>query len=173
MNSTDCPKTGLLTKIPYSLFVFYKIATFVPAFIGLYAIWIYAESLLWVFGYVLLFLMHIVIIFKRKCTHCSYYRLPGNTLQCMWLWGVPKFFKENPAPEGKLNKVYTPVGMSLVTFFPVYWLGNNWALLILYFASIAVLVLSLFLFTCSRCTYFGCSYNKVPEIKRNTYLNTH
>jgi hypothetical protein len=62
------------------------------------------------------------------------------------------------------------MGMAIVAFFPVYWLLNNWALLVLYFVSISVLVSSLFLFTCSKCTYFGCTHNQVSQELRDRYM---
>ena len=172
MSHAECPKTGLFNRIPFALFIYYKLATFVPAFIGIYTIYSYAKSLLWVFAYIFIFLVHMTIIYKMKCTHCTYYLIPGDKLYCMWLWGVPKLFKEDTRPESQFNKVYVPVGMAIVAFFPVYWLFNNWALLVLYFVSLAVLVLSLFLFTCSKCTYFNCSHNQVsPELKENYLAN--
>lgn len=170
MSHAECTKTGLLKKIPFVLFVYYKLATFVPAFIGIYAIILYAESLLWVVGYILIFLVHMSIIYKMKCTHCSYYMLPGDKLHCMWLWGVPKIFEAKSDPESGFNKIYVPIGMAIVAFFPVYWLLKNWVLLVLYFVSIAVLVLSLFLFTCSKCTYFGCTHNQVSQELRDRYM---
>lgn len=154
------------------MFLYYKLATFVPAFIGIYAIYCYAKSLLWLFAYIFIFLVHLAIIFKIKCTHCIYYMFPGDKLYCMWLWGAPKLFKEDTCPESRFNKVYVTVGMAIVAFFPVFWLLNNWALLILYFVSLAVLVSSLFLFTCSKCTYFNCSHNQVsPELKGKYLAN--
>ena len=175
MSHSECTKTGGLKKIPFTLFVYYKLATFVPAFIGIYSIFIYAESLLWLGFYITIFLVHMSIIFKIKCTHCSYYMLPEKKLLCMWLWGVPKIFEANPDPESGFNKVYVPLGMTIVAFFPVYWLLNNLALLVLYFVSLAVLVSSLFLFTCSRCTYFGCTHNQVSQELKDNYIaiNAH
>jgi predicted neutral ceramidase superfamily lipid hydrolase len=170
MSQAECPKTGLLKKIPFALFIYYKLATFVPAFIGIYAIYTYAGSLLWVFAYISIFVVHMAIIYKIKCTHCTYYMLPGDKLHCMWLWGVPKIFRKDTRPESGLNKVYVPFGMAMVAFFPVYWLLNNWALLALYFVSMAVLVASLFLFTCTRCTYFECTHNQVSRELKDRYL---
>ena len=159
----------MLEKIPYRHFIFYKLATFIPAFVGTYAIFHYSESIGWVIGYFALFLVHVSIIFRLKCTHCSYYKAPGKHLNCMWLWGIPKIFKANPKPESGFNKFYVPTGMAVVTLYPVYWLFNSWVLLIIYFSSIAVLVSSLFLFTCSKCTYFECSHNQVPKEIKEKY----
>jgi len=170
MNPSECIKLGLLVKVPYTLFIYYKLATFVPAVIGLYAIFHYSGSLGWTGGYLLVFFTHASAVFKLKCTHCTYYRSPGNALKCMWLWGVPKIFTYNPKPESAINKVYIPVSVSVVAFFPVYWLLNSLVFLSLYFASLAVLVLSLVLFACSKCTYFKCRFNRVPSKLRKLYL---
>jgi hypothetical protein len=171
MSNTDCRKIELLERIPFAMFIYYKIATFIPAFIGMYAIYRYGESSLWVFGYVLTFLIHVSIVYRIKCPHCTYYQLPGKKLQCMWLWGIPKIYRENPNPESPLNRVYVPVGMAVVMFFPVYWLLSNLLLLVLYFVFTAVMVASLFMSTCSRCTYFGCTHNRVPKEVKGRYKN--
>lgn len=161
MNQLDCREPGTYRRIPFAVYLFYKVATFVPAMIGLYAIFLYSSSYLWLGGFILLFLIHVSIVYKIKCTHCHYYKLPDPYLQCMWLWGVPKIFKANPSPENIINKIYIPLGMMIVAFYPVIWLINNWILLILYFSSLVVLVSSLFLFTCSKCAYTECPHNRV------------
>jgi hypothetical protein len=43
-------------------------------------------------------------------------------------------------------------------------------LLVLYIVSITLLVSSLFLFTCSKCTYFGCTHNQVSRELRDRYM---
>jgi hypothetical protein len=153
------------------MFIYYKIATVIPACIGMYAIYRFSDSFLWVLGYVLTFFVHVSIVYRIKCTHCTYYRLPGRKLRCMWLWGTPKLFKADTNPEGPFNRVYIPFGMAVVTFFPVYWLLNSPLLLVLYFVFTAAMVASLFLLTCSRCTYFGCRFNRVPSDVRNCCRN--
>ena len=169
MSEYECRKTGLLKEVPYSMFVFYKIATFVPAFAGIYAIYMFGESLGWVIGYLLVFMIHVSIVYRLKCTHCSYYKNPGRSLKCMWLWGMPKIFNDRPGPESAVSKAYIPFGMAVVAFFPVYWLLNSWILLVLYFVSIAVLVSALFLFTCSKCTFFDCAHNRVSGELKEAY----
>lgn len=60
--------------------------------------------------------------------------------------------------------------MTVLTFFPVYWLRFQWELLLLYFLSIGVVLLSIGLNECPRCLNFACPHNRVPDEVREAYL---
>jgi hypothetical protein len=62
--------------------------------------------------------------------------------------------------------------MSVLAFFPVFWLVQEWPLLIIYFLGIAGLVMSISLNECSRCVNFACGNCGVPEELRRAYLRT-
>lgn len=167
-----CSKTGLITETAFSRFLYYKLVTLVPFCTAVIAITKYSETIHWTLAYIGLCLSHAVIVYTIKCPHCAYYKIGEKTHKCRIFWGVPKIYKERPGPESRFVGIYIPIGMSILTFFPVYWLRFQWELLLLYFLSVGVFVASISLHECSRCIYFECKNNRVPEDVRKTYLET-
>lgn len=164
-----CPETGLLTKPEFSRFVYYKLLTLIPVSAGVIAIARYSEAFYWPFVYVGLCLFHAGIMFTIKCPHCPYYKMDGKLHHCFMIWGMPKVYEPRSGPESRSVGFYAPIGMAVLTLFPVYWLRFQWELLLLYLLSIGVLLTSIGLNECPRCINFECAHNKVPEEIRRVY----
>lgn len=75
----------------------------------------------------------------------------------------------SPGPEAAWVGRYAMFGMAVLTFFPVYWLWQEWPLLLIYFFGIAALVMSIGLHQCSRCLNFDCGHCSVPGELRREY----
>ncbi len=101
---------------------------------------------------------------------CPYYKADGKIHRCFMTWGIPKIYKAMPDPERRIVGIFAPIGMLVLTLFPVYWLWFEWELLLLYSLSIVVLLTSIGLNECPRCLNFERGHNKVPEEVWNTYL---
>lgn len=164
-----CPETGLLLRHEVSRFVYYKLLTLIPVSVAVIGIARYSEAFYWPFVYIGLCLLHAGIMFTIKCPHCPYYKMDGKLHHCFMISGVPKIYKPRPGPESRLVGIYAPVGMAVLTFFPVYWLWFQWELLLIYLLSVVVLVTSIGLNECPRCLNFECAHNKVPEDVRKAY----
>jgi len=168
----SCPSTGLITRHEISRYAYYKLLTLIPVSAALIAISRYSDAIYWPFVYIGLCLLHAGIMFTIKCPHCPYYKADGKTHQCFMFWGIPKIYKPRPGPEKRIVSIYAPIGMAVLTFFPVYWLRFQWELLFLYLLSIVVILTSIGLNECPRCLNFQCGHNKVPEQVRKAYLET-
>ena len=167
-----CPSIGLATEPILTRFVYYKILTLVPVSAAFTAMVRHGESLLWPLLYVGLCLAHAGIMNAAKCPQCPYYKLGDRTFACFIWWGTPKLWAEREGPEHPWVGQYAKFGMALLTFFPVYWLWQEWPLLLIYFFGIAGLVMSIGLNECSRCLNFNCGHCGVPEDLRREYLET-
>lgn len=167
-----CPGSALTTKPDLGRFVFYKLLVLVPVTAAVVAIGRYSSALYWPFVYVGLCLLHAGIMFSIKCPHCAYYKMSGEKLRCFMWWGVPKIYRPRAGPERPYVSVYAPIGMLVLTLFPVYWLAFQWELLVIYLVSIAVIVLSIGQTECPRCLNFDCPHNSVPEEVRREYRAT-
>ncbi|MHC4957699.1 MAG: hypothetical protein ACYTGN_04930 [Planctomycetota bacterium] len=165
----QCVNHSLNTEPTLGRFVYYKALTAIPLFAALVALFRHAGSLAWPLAYVGLCLLHAVVMLRFKCTHCAYYRLGGALHHCFIWWGMPKIFKVRPGPEKPGVGVYAPIGMLVLTFFPVYWLAAEWELLVLYLLSIGVLLTTIGQNECPRCLNFDCPHNQVPEDVRSAY----
>jgi hypothetical protein len=69
-------------------------------------------------------------------------------------------------------KRYAMFGIAVLTFFPTFWLAQEWPLLLVYFLGIGGLVMSIALNECSRCLNFDCGNCAVAEDVRREYLET-
>lgn len=167
-----CTRSGLITRHEFSRFVYYKLLTLIPVSAALIAITRYSEAIYWPFVYIGLCLLHAGIMFSIKCPHCPHYKIDGKIHQCFMIWGIPKIYKARPGPEKRIVGIYAPIGILVLTFFPVYWLRFQWELLFLYLLSIVVLLTSINLNECHRCINFECGHNGVPEEARKAYLET-
>jgi len=115
----------------------------------------------WAITYVVVGIGLALVVYRFQCTHCSHYRADTKRTKCMFLWGVPKFFKPRPGPLNIFEKAVPFIAGTIWVFFPVYWLLLEPTLFILYGLSLIVLFLTVYRYECSRCTYFNCSMNRV------------
>lgn len=167
-----CPGLALSEKPSFTRYIFYKLLTLIPVSAALIALTRYSDSLFWPLSYISLCLVHAAIMYTIKCPHCPYYKKSERTHRCFIWWGVPKIYRSRPGPEKRIVGIYAPIGMLVLTLFPVYWLLHEWELLLLYLLSIVVLIMSIRLNECSRCLNFMCSHNTVPEELRKEYMKT-
>jgi hypothetical protein len=130
----------------------------------------HSGSLLWPALYVGACLAHAGVMYSIKCPHCPYYKMEGKTLKCFIWWGAPRLYQPRSGPERGFVGKYATLGMVVLTFFPVYWLWQEKALLLIYFLGIIGLVMSIGLNECSRCLNFDCGHCGVPEELRTEYL---
>ena len=132
----------------------------------------HGESLAWPFVYVGLCLTHAGIMNAVKCPHCPYYRMGSGTFSCFIWWHAPKLWADRAGREAPWVKRYAMFGIAVLTFFPTYWLAQEWPLLLVYFLGIGGLVVSIALHECSRCLHFDCGNCGVAEEVRRKYLET-
>ena len=166
----NCVSTGLITKPEFSRYVYYKLFALIPVSAALIGIIRYSGAIYWPFVYIGLCLLHAGIMFTIKCPHCPHYKTDGKTLYCFMIWGIPKVYRARSGPEKRVVGIYAPIGMLVLTTFPIFWLRFAWELLFLYLLSIIVLMQSIGLNDCPRCPNFDCGHNKVPENVRQAYL---
>ena len=167
----NCSVTCLLKKPNIIDFMYGKLIAVVPFATAIIAIVKHSDTFLWVLVYVVIFLAHATHIYFKKCSHCAYYKIGGSTLRCHYIWGVPKILKARSGPISGYLRIYTPIAILIISFFPVYWLLSQWELLLVYALSWGVLIGSI-IHECGRCIWFECSMNRVPEDIRNAYLET-
>ena len=117
----------------------------------------------WAITYVIAGICLVALIYRFQCTHCPHYTADTKRTKCMFLWGVPKFFRARPGPLNFFEKAVPVVAGAIWVFFPLYWLFLEPTLFILYWLSVIVLFLTLYRYECSRCIYFHCSMNRVSE----------
>jgi hypothetical protein len=98
--------------------------------------------------------------------------MDGKGLQCFIWWGAPKLYQPRKGPERGFVGQYAKFGMLVLTLFPVYWLWQEKAFLLVYALGIVGLVMSIGINECSRCLNFDCGHCGVPEDIRKEYLET-
>ena len=167
-----CPTAALSTEPTLIRFIYYKALTLVPVSAALIAMGRHAESLLWPFLYVGACLTHAGVMYTIKCPHCPYYKKESKTLECFIWWGAPKLYQPRAGPEKGFVGLYATFGMLVLTLFPVYWLWQDKAFLLVYVLGIFGLVLSIAINECSRCLNFDCGHCGVSEEIRKEYLET-
>lgn len=59
------------------------------------------------------------------------------------------------------RKLRHPSGwrLAISILFPVYWLAQDWELLVTYLPSAGVLLVSMMRFECTRCEHTQCAHN--------------
>ena len=127
------------------------------------------HSTAWLICYVIVGISILILILKFYCSHCPHYVCKGKTVKCMFFWGVPKLFEPKPGPLGPSEKAVTLVLSVLWILFPVYWLILEPGLLVIYWLSLLVFVLTVKKNECARCVYFHCPVNAVPEDVRSRF----
>jgi hypothetical protein len=142
----------------------------IPLLLACFAIAQY--SMKWVVIYIIVFAGHFLILeYRFFCTHCPHYCNDSPTTNCMFLWGVPKFFKRRPHPLSKIDIFMLVLGFSITIFFPLYWLLKSWQLCIIYFLSWIVLFMTMKRYECPRCIYLHCPANSVEESIKKEFTN--
>ncbi len=163
-----CGQTGLRLKFELSDYFYFKLLTAVPFFTALVAIYEYAGTLWWIAAYLGVIFWHINITYCIFCPHCPYY-WQGKTCKCIMIWGVPKFYKNQFTPASLLIQSIIIFDILITTVFPIYWLWQDWKLMIIYSLSWMVLVCSLLKVECTRCIWFTCTKNLVPQDVREKF----
>lgn len=160
----------LKEKHNISDYFYWNLFGLIPLLSACFAIVQYSSK--WVFIYIIVFVCHFLILeYRFLCTHCTHYCNDSPTTNCMFLWGIPKFFKKRPRPLNKFDMVMLIIGFSITIFFPLYWLLKSWQLCIVYFLSWIALVMTMKRYECTRCTYFHCPLNNVDELVKKEFID--
>ncbi len=125
------------------------------------------DSVLWFIFYALACLSLVISIYRVFCSHCPHYIQGHRTTKCMFLWGIPKFFKSRPEPLNLFEKAVSIMAPTVMILLPVYWLAFQLDLLVIYSLSLGVLFSTIRRNECGRCIHFHCPVNCVPEDKRH------
>lgn len=161
---------SLLLKPSFGKFLHYKIMTIIPLLIAFVSISRHSEGYVWLLIYCLLLLMHLGIMYSIKCPHCPYYKNGKRSFSCFIYWKTPKLWHERTTPASPIVMIYAPIGIAYLSLYPVYWVRFEWELLLIYFLSLAALLESILKNECSKCLYFECGNNTVPEFLRKASL---
>ncbi len=103
------------------------------------------------------------LIYRFFCTHCPHYSRDEKRLHCMFFWGIPKFFKADPAPLSNLEKGIA-FGAPVVLFLsPLYWLISQPAMLIIYLLASGIFLSTMQRSECGRCIHRHCPANCAPN----------
>ena len=164
-----CEKECLDVEPSFGRFLYSKLITAVPVATALVAVFRYSDSLAWPLIYVALCLIQVNVMYYFKCPHCPYYEKGGFFHKCFMMWGFPKIYKKRTGPTPSFLSKYVPVAILVITLYPVYWLLQEWELLLIYALSWGVLV-GVLADHCARCIYFECKFNSVPDELRKIYL---
>lgn len=162
--------TALLSKPSFGHFLYYKLLTLIPLSIAVVSIARHGDGYTWLVIYFLLLLLHLSIMYSIKCPHCPYYKNGKDTFSCFIYWKSPKLWGERKGPASPVVKYYAPIGVVCLSLYPLYWIGHEWLLLAVYVLSIATLLASIMRNECSKCLYFECGNNTVPEFLRRACL---
>lgn len=128
------------------------------------------RSVFWLVVYILMALAQFLILqYRFFCSHCPHYTREGRTTKCMFIWGIPKYFKPRTEPLGPLGKLVLAVGLGVVVLFPIIWLRFSTYLLLNYLLSVAVMALTMRRYECGRCLFFDCPVNTVPQETIESY----
>lgn len=151
-------------------FLYWNLFALIPLSLAVAAIG--SDSWAWVVVYVLIYAGHFLILeYRYFCTHCPHYCNGTSSTRCMFLWGVPKFYKKKPGPLTGKELALMGIGFTLAIFFPVFWLAGALHLAFPYFLSWLVLLMTVNRYECGRCIFFDCPANAVPAQDREAFLN--
>ena len=158
----ECEKESRLKERHTLLdFLYFKLLTAVPLFSVLVGFW--RTSPLMIISYLLWIGIHITLVYRLLCTHCPHYGAYNGKTQCQYLWAIPAFFKAQPGPQAFYEKLGVNILLLISILFPVKWLIESWELLIIYFLSLAVLLITMMRYECTRCINLDCSHNSVSQ----------
>ena len=157
----DRQKTSLRERYTFIDFLYYMTLLAIPIFTAFYAISIRSNS--WLVFYILLCIAAVAVIYRYYCSHCPHYTREGRTTQCMFFWGMPKFFSRRPKPLGPLDKSLALIAPTIVFIFPLYWLLDRLGLLVIFILSLLAFLTTVRRIECRQCIYFNCPVNNAPE----------
>jgi len=102
---------------------------------------------------------------KILCSHCPFYAEKGFLLHCNANYGLPKFWKYNPAPMSTFEKIQLMVWFGIMFGFPFPFLiiSKQYILLFLTFWGLSVFLWTLQKYTCTSCVNFSCPLNRVKK----------
>ncbi|MBW1780828.1 MAG: hypothetical protein JRL30_08805 [Deltaproteobacteria bacterium] len=146
-------------------FLLYTCLLAVPIFTAILAI--FQHSLWWTIVFVVLAGGMTALILRFYCTRCPHYTREDKRLNCMFFWGLPKFFSPRPGALHVADKWIVFGAPAVLLIFPLYWLFKEPGLLIVYLLSLFGFGASIYRNECKRCIYFECPVNKVPEVVKN------
>ncbi len=161
VNSQD----KLRDRYSFRDFLFYTSLLAVPIFTAILAI--FKHSFLSAIAFIVLAAGMTALILKFFCTRCPHYNCEGKRLQCIFFWGLPKFFNPRPGALNMVDKLVAFGAPAVLLVFPLYWLFKEPGLLVLYLLSLSGFGASIYRNECKRCIYYECPVNKVPEAIRN------
>ncbi|MDY6953390.1 MAG: hypothetical protein SWE60_17915, partial [Thermodesulfobacteriota bacterium] len=128
-------ENGLKVQHRFSDCLYWNLFFLIPLIMGSVAI--ARSSALGVLVYLLLSAgVFFVVVYKFFCTHCPHYIEGDNTTKCIFLWGLPKYFKPQPGPYSYLELTVTLSSVLLWVAFPLFWLYLHPGLLAAYLVSI-------------------------------------
>lgn len=109
---------------------------------------------------------------KILCSHCPYYALKGFTIKCIANYGCPKFWRYQPEPISKSEKIQLGIGFVVMSVYPFIFmiLGRQVLYLVLSLGGLIFFFGALFKFKCTRCINFSCVFNRVPKETVDAFL---
>lgn len=152
---------GIKPKHTYLDFLYFKLLTAVPLVAVIAGFW--QTNPFMIIPYGVWIAIHMAMVYRLLCTHCPHYGAYGGKTQCLYLWGIPPVYKARPNPQTFLEKTGVQLLLLVSILFPVYWLSEHWELLLIYLLSIAVLLITMMRYECSRCAHLACVHNRVPR----------
>jgi hypothetical protein len=134
----------------------------IPVLTALYAI--SRASLAWTVVYLIVFAVCLGgIEYRFFCTHCPHYGSGGGKTRCLFLWGVPAWFKPREGPLRFYEKILAGLGFAVVILFPVYWLLPHILLLLVYLIAWVLIGVFLKRYECGRCINRNCPLHPAPS----------
>jgi len=147
------------TRYAFLDFLYWMAFALIPVLIACYAI--AQDSIGWVILYLVIFLGHFLLVeYRFFCTHCPHYHRNGKYMKCLFIWGVPKFYKKRPEKPSVLDLLFTGVGFVVAILLPLYWLIQYPFLLLLYFLSLLIFGYTVKRYECPWCIYENCPLNR-------------
>lgn len=159
------PATQLKRRHEFLDYLYWNLLLSVPVITACIAI--LRNSILWFIFYAIACSALITSIYRFFCTHCPHYIRGHRTTKCMFLWGIPKFFKSRPEPLNLFEKTVSIMAPFVMIVLPLYWLIFQLDLLVIYLLSLGVLFSTIRRNECGRCIHFNCPVNCVPEDQRH------
>lgn len=106
------------------------------------------------------------------CRHCPSWGMPGRVLKCHANYGVIKFFKYNPRPLNRFEKVMFIVGALILLEGPVVILiiGKAYFLAMVTFLISVSAIVGIREVACKKCINFSCPMNRVPKENIQSYF---
>jgi hypothetical protein len=154
-------ETGLKRQHRFVDFLYWNMLVALPIITA--CIGIFKVSPAGMFIYIIICILLVAVIYRFYCTHCPHYVQGVKTTRCMFFWRMPKFFDARPAPLSLFEKTVSFAAPAIIMLIPLYWLISQPGLLVIYVLSVAVLLTTARRYECSRCVYFNCPVNRVPE----------